>query len=89
MAISGCVQVPATMLGDDALPPPSAMTATITDFIAHHAVLAVFVLMAIDSVFPAGGELVMLFAGAVASGAVAGSHVGVGAFASARILVTA
>jgi membrane protein DedA with SNARE-associated domain len=64
------------MLGDDAPPPPFTMTATITDFIAHHAVIAVFVLMAIDSVFPAGGELVMLFAGAVASGAVAGSHVG-------------
>jgi membrane protein DedA with SNARE-associated domain len=52
------------------------MTAHITDWISHHAVLAVFVLMAIDSVFPAGGELVMLFGGAVASGAIAGSHVG-------------
>jgi membrane protein DedA with SNARE-associated domain len=64
------------MLGDDARFPPSTMTAQITDWIANHAVLAVFVLMAIDSVFPAGGELVMLFAGAVASGAIAGSHVG-------------
>jgi membrane protein DedA with SNARE-associated domain len=52
------------------------MTSAITDFVSHHAVLAVFVLMMIDSVFPAGGELVMLFAGAVASGAIAGAHVG-------------
>jgi membrane protein DedA with SNARE-associated domain len=52
------------------------MTAHITDWIAHHAIIAVFVLMAIDSVFPAAGELVMLFAGAVAGGAIAGSHVG-------------
>jgi membrane protein DedA with SNARE-associated domain len=52
------------------------MTAHITDWISHHAVIAVFVLMAIDSVFPAGGELVMLFGGAVASGAIAGAHVG-------------
>jgi membrane protein DedA with SNARE-associated domain len=64
------------MLAGDDRPPRRAMTAHITDWIAHHAVLAVFVLMAIDSVFPAGGELVMLFAGAVASGAIAGSHVG-------------
>jgi membrane protein DedA with SNARE-associated domain len=52
------------------------MTAHITDFIAHHAVIAVFVLMAVDAVLPIGGELVMLFAGALASGALAGSHVG-------------
>ena len=52
------------------------MTAHITDWIAHHAVLAVFVVMAVDSVLPVGGELAMLFAGAVAGGAVAGSHVG-------------
>jgi hypothetical protein len=64
------------MLGNDARLPPFAMTATITDFIAHHAVLAVFVVMAIDSLLPVGGELTMLFAGAVASGAIAGSHVG-------------
>ena len=34
--------------------------------------LAVFVLMAVDAVLPAGGELVMLFAGALAAGAIAG-----------------
>lgn len=52
------------------------MTAQITSYIAHHAILAVFVIMAIDSVLPVGGELTMLFAGAVASGAITGSHVG-------------
>jgi membrane protein DedA with SNARE-associated domain len=34
----------------------------------------VFVLMAVDAVLPVGGELVMLFAGALAAGAIAGHH---------------
>jgi membrane protein DedA with SNARE-associated domain len=51
------------------------MTAHVTDWIANHGLLAVFVLMAIDAVLPAGGELVMLFAGALAAGAIAG-HTG-------------
>src|ERR1700709_798655 len=46
------------------------MTAQLTDWIAAHGVAAVFLLMAVDAVFPAGGELVMLFAGALAAGAV-------------------
>ena len=46
------------------------MTAQVTDWIAAHGIAAVFVLMAIDAVFPAGGEVVMLFAGAIAAGAV-------------------
>jgi membrane protein DedA with SNARE-associated domain len=41
----------------------------VTSFLAHHGVLAVFVLMAIDAVFPAASELVMLYGGALASGA--------------------
>ena len=40
-----------------------------TSFLAHHSVLAVFVVMAIDAVFPAASELVMVYAGALASGA--------------------
>jgi membrane protein DedA with SNARE-associated domain len=43
----------------------------LTDWIAQHGVYAVFVLMAIDALLPAGGEIVMLFAGATAAGAVA------------------
>ena len=40
-----------------------------TSFLAAHGLWAVFVLMAIDAVFPAASELVMLYAGALASGA--------------------
>ena len=40
-----------------------------TSILAHHGVIAVFVLMAIDAVFPAASELVMLYGGALASGA--------------------
>jgi membrane protein DedA with SNARE-associated domain len=59
----------------------------VTSLLAHYGVLAVFVLMAIDAVFPAFSELVMLYGGALASGAlthrldVFGSHqTGFGAF---------
>src|SRR5262249_54815622 len=48
------------------------MTAHLTQWVADHGLAAVFVLMAIDAVLPAGGELVMLFAGALAAGAIAG-----------------
>ncbi len=58
-----------------------------TSLLAQYGVLAVFVLMAIDAVFPAFSELVMLYGGALASGAlthqldVFGTHTtGVGAF---------
>jgi membrane protein DedA with SNARE-associated domain len=51
------------------------MTAHLTSWIADHGLVAVFVLMAVDAVLPAGGELVMLFAGALAAGAIAG-HTG-------------
>jgi membrane protein DedA with SNARE-associated domain len=50
------------------------MTAQVTNWIADHGLLAVFVLMAVDAVLPAGGELVMLFAGALAAGAISGHH---------------
>ena len=42
--------------------------------VASHGVYAVFVLMAIDAVFPAASELVMLYAGAVAAGVFASAH---------------
>ncbi len=58
-----------------------------TSFLAHYGVYSVFLLMAIDAVFPAASELVMLYGGALASGAlthqldVFGSHKhGFGAF---------
>ena len=40
-----------------------------TSWLAHYGVVAVFVLMAVDAVFPAASELVMVYAGALASGA--------------------
>ena len=46
-----------------------------TSILAHHGVIAVFVLMAIDAVFPAASELVMLYGGALAAGAFSGQHV--------------
>src|SRR5712691_10779453 len=39
--------------------------------LAHHGLLAVFLLMAIDALFPAASELVMVYGGALASGALA------------------
>src|SRR4051812_20649330 len=51
------------------------MTSQLTHWIAGHGLVAVFVLMAVDAVLPAGGELVMLFGGALAAGAIAG-HTG-------------
>ncbi len=60
-----------------------------TSFLAHYGVVAVFVLMAIDAVFPAASELVMVYGGALASGAlthqvdVLGTHTsGFGAYAA-------
>jgi membrane protein DedA with SNARE-associated domain len=41
----------------------------VTSWLAHYGVLAVLVLMLIDAIFPAASELVMLYGGALASGA--------------------
>jgi membrane protein DedA with SNARE-associated domain len=43
----------------------------VTSWLAHYGVFAVFGLMLIDAVFPAASELVMLYGGALASGALA------------------
>jgi membrane protein DedA with SNARE-associated domain len=52
----------------------ASVSSSITSGIAQHGVYAVFALMLIDAVFPAFSELVMLYAGALASGAIAGQH---------------
>jgi membrane protein DedA with SNARE-associated domain len=65
----------------------ASVSASFTSAVANHGVYAVFGLMAIDAVFPALSELVMLYAGAVAAGVFAsahgvtlfGSHIGFGA----------
>ena len=40
-----------------------------TSWLAHYGIVAVLVLMFIDAVFPAASELVMVYGGALASGA--------------------
>ena len=40
-----------------------------TSWLAHYGVAAIFILMLVDAVFPAASELVMVYAGALASGA--------------------
>ncbi len=40
-----------------------------TSWLAHYGVIAIFFLMLLDAVFPAASELVMLYGGALASGA--------------------
>jgi len=54
--------------------PLASISATFTSQIANHGVYAVFGLMAIDAVFPALSELVMLYAGAVAAGVFPAAH---------------
>jgi membrane protein DedA with SNARE-associated domain len=53
----------------------ASVSGSITSFVGDHGVYAVFVLMAIDAVFPAASELVMVYAGALASGAFPSQHV--------------
>ena len=52
----------------------ASVSSSFTSAVANHGVYAVFVLMAIDAVFPAFSELVMLYAGAVAAGVFSGAH---------------
>ena len=46
----------------------ASVSGSFTSAVANHGVYAVFGLMAIDALFPAASELVMLYAGAVAAG---------------------
>jgi membrane protein DedA with SNARE-associated domain len=52
----------------------AGVSSSFTSQVANHGVYAVLVLMAIDAVFPAFSELVMLYAGAVAAGAFPAAH---------------
>ena len=52
----------------------ASLTSQLTSSIAHHGVYAVFALMALDALLPVGGELIMLYAGALSAGAIAGQH---------------
>jgi membrane protein DedA with SNARE-associated domain len=53
----------------------ASFSSSLTTFIGDHGLYAVFALMLVDSVLPAASELVMLYAGVVASGALAGQNV--------------
>jgi membrane protein DedA with SNARE-associated domain len=53
----------------------ASVSGSVTTFVGDHGVYAVFLLMAIDAVFPAASELVMVYAGALASGAFVSQHV--------------
>lgn len=55
--------------------PVAGVTSSLTSLIGDHGVYAIFLLMAIDAVFPAASELVMVYAGALAAGAFSGQHV--------------
>lgn len=52
----------------------ASLTSQITTWIADSGAYAVFGLMALDALLPVGGELVMLYAGALGAGAIAGKH---------------
>lgn len=51
------------------------VTTWVTNLIGDYGLYAVFVLMLIDAVFPAASEVVMVYAGAVATGAFAGQSI--------------
>jgi membrane protein DedA with SNARE-associated domain len=53
----------------------ASLSSSLTTFIGDHGLYAVFALMLVDSVLPAASELVMLYAGVVASGALVGQNV--------------
>ena len=53
----------------------ASITGQLTSAVATHGVAAVFVLMALDALVPAGGELIMLYAGVLAAGTVIDQHV--------------
>src|SRR5437763_3181280 len=52
----------------------ASVSSSFTSAVANHGVYAVFGLMAIDAVFPAFSELVMLVGGALAAGVIASAH---------------
>jgi membrane protein DedA with SNARE-associated domain len=52
----------------------ASVTGHLTAWVGHHGAYAVLLIMALDSVLPAAGELTMLYAGALAAGAIAGHH---------------
>ena len=60
-------------------------TSAFAHLVGHHGAAAVFVLMAIDALLPAGGELIMLLAGALAAGAIGDGTGGLGSGVTAYV----
>ena len=52
----------------------ASLTGQLTSWIGQHGAYAVFAIMALDALLPVGGELTMLYAGALAAGAIAGQY---------------
>jgi membrane protein DedA with SNARE-associated domain len=75
----------------------ASVSASFTSAVANHGVYAVFGLLALGAVFPAGSELVALVGGAVAAGvfsgatgvSIFGAHVGLGAAAYVAVAIAA
>ena len=53
----------------------ASLTSSVTSFVGNHGLYAVFALMLVAAVLPTASELVMLYGGALASGAFASAHV--------------
>jgi membrane protein DedA with SNARE-associated domain len=53
----------------------ASISGSLTSFVGDHGVAAVFLLLALGAVLPAASELVLLYAGALASGAFSSQHV--------------
>jgi membrane protein DedA with SNARE-associated domain len=53
----------------------ASVTSTVTTWIGNAGLYAVFALMFVDAIFPAASEVVMVYGGAVASGAIAGQSI--------------
>jgi len=53
----------------------ASFTSSLTQLVGDYGLYAIFLLMLIDAVFPAGSEIVMVYGGAIASGAIAGADV--------------
>ena len=63
------------LVGRAVMVPVASFSSTLTQFIGDYGLYAVFALMLVDAVFPAASELVMVYGGAIASGAIAGQSV--------------
>jgi membrane protein DedA with SNARE-associated domain len=50
----------------------ASITTTLTDAVGRHGAYAIFIIMGVDAILPVGGELTMLYAGALAAGAISG-----------------